>query len=455
MPFMQSINPATEEKLAEFPVLSPEAAFEEARKSRQAAGAWAQLPLADRLHFIQNASILLRKNAHRYGELMTQEMGKPIAQAVAEAEKCAWACEYYVENAARFLVDESIPTGAKQSYIMFQPLGTILGVMPWNFPFWQVFRFAVPTLISGNTCVLKHASNVPQCALEIEKLFREAGLPDQVFKTLLIRPDVASAIIQSDLVEGVSFTGSTDAGARIGELAGRHIKKAVLELGGSDPFIVLDDADIAAAVKSGVTARFQNSGQSCIAAKRFIVHEKVAEAFTASFVEATQRLVVGNPLDEKVQIGPLAKSDLRDTLVSQLQAAVSKGAKVLAGGHRVEGRGYFFEPTVLQVRKDNPVLLQEELFGPVASILVAKDDEETLQIANSIPYGLGASVWTADSNRAQYFVRNLQAGFVAVNAMVKSDPRLPFGGVKKSGLGRELGLFGIQEFVNIKSVVIQ
>ena len=448
---MLSINPATEEILSKFEMLTEKKAEQEIKKCKIMFEVWQNKSVTERLMFLKKAAELLKANSRKYGEIMTKEMGKPIKQAIAEAEKCALACEYYYENAEKLLASEQVQTDNKKSYISFEPLGLILGIMPWNFPFWQVFRFAVPAIAAGNVCVLKHSSNVPQCALTIEQIFRDAGLPEYVFKTLLIDGETAGHLIEK--ADGVSLTGSTEAGRRIGELAGKNIKKVVLELGGSDPFVVLEDADLQLACQTAVTARYQNNGQSCIAAKRFIVHKNIYEPFKRKFVEFVKAQKVGDPMDEKTNIGPLARSDLADALEKQLKQAVKDGAKILAGGHRLGGRGYFFEPTIIEC-DGNEKILQEETFGPVATLIVAKDDEHALRIANSTEFGLGASIWTKDEKKIERFTRALQAGFVAVNSMVKSNPRLPFGGIKKSGLGRELSEYGIREFVNIKTVVI-
>jgi len=440
--------------MARFEYLSDKKAIEDTRKSRAAFAVWGSLGLDERCEYLKKAAAVLKKNSGKYGELITKEMGKPITQSIGEVEKCAWACGYYAENAPGFLADDIVKTEARKSYVAFQPLGTILGIMPWNFPFWQVFRFAASTLVAGNTVVVKHSSNVPQCGNAIEEVFREAGFPEYVYRNLLIGSDTVKVLVENGLVEGLSLTGSTEAGSKIGELAGKHIKKAVLELGGNDPFIIMGDADVAKAAENAVIARFQNSGQSCIAAKRFIVHKDAAPEFRSAFVEGAQKLVTGNPLDEKTGLGPLARGDLRENLESQLGRALKEKAKVLTGGKRKPGKGYFFEPTVIEAKKDSKVIASEETFGPLASIIVAEDDEELLRIANSSRYGLASALWSDDREKAERFARRLGAGMVTINGMSKSDPRLPFGGVKESGVGRELGRYGILEFVNIKSVII-
>lgn len=450
-----SINPATGEIIAKYSCLNQAEAFEEVKKSRREFKRWSTMQLAERKKLIRKLGEILKKNKEKYAKIMANEMGKPITQAIAEVEKCAWVCDYYYENCEKFLQNEEVQVeGFSKSYISFQPLGVILGIMPWNYPFWQAIRYAVPALLAGNTCVLKHASNVPGSALAIEEAFKEAGFADYVFKTLIITGKTAGELIDADLVEGVSLTGSNAAGEKIGEMAGRKVKKIVLELGGSDPFIVLKDADMKLACEAGVTARLQNAGQSCIAAKRFIVHEDIAEEFTKNFVANMKSRKVGDPLKNDTEIGPLAREDLLKDLENQVKRAVENGGRVIAGGKRVEGKGAFYEPTVIEMKKDNPVL-QEEIFGPVAVLVVCDTEKEQLEIANNSEYGLGGSVWSLDSQRAEEFALKVEAGMVFVNSMVKSDPRLPFGGIKKSGIGRELSQYGIREFVNIKTILVK
>ncbi len=448
-----SINPATEEVLAKFDYLSEQKAIEETKKSRAAFVGWGSLVVSERCTYLKKAATVLIKNKTRYAKLITLEMGKPIRQSVAEVEKCALVCEYYAENAQKFLQDQNVPTQARKSYVSFEPLGVILGIMPWNYPFWQVFRFAAATLAAGNTILVKHSSNVPQCAIAIEEVFKEAGFPDYVYRNLLLSSDTVKSLIAKDLIDGISLTGSTEAGSKVGELAGKNLKKVVLELGGSDPFIVLDDGDLKKAAEVAVTARFQNTGQTCAAAKRFIIHESVSKEFIELFVNGIRALKIGDPFDPNNYIGPLARKDLRDSIEKQLSDAVSKGGKILIGGKKVKAKGYFFEPTAIQVSKNSPLATTEETFGPVASIIIVKDDKDAIEIANSSPYGLGSVVWTNDQKRADQFIQKLKCGIVVVNGMVKSDPRIPFGGIKKSGLGRELGSFGILEFANVKSVM--
>ncbi len=454
---MKSINPATEEVMKEFKALTQKEAFNEIKKTRSAFKDWSELDIKTRCKYLRKVSGILKRKSRKYGEVITKEMGKPITQARAEVEKCAWVCEYYAKNAEKFLSDEIIKTEAKKSYITFQPLGIILGIMPWNFPFWQVFRFCASALAAGNCIVIKHASNVPQCSLKIEEIFKKANLPDNVFRSLLVTSDAVKPIIENDLVDGISLTGSIEAGKKIGELAGKKIKKAVLELGGNDPFIVLRDAGIKFTCNAGIKARFQNTGQSCIAAKRFIVHKEIADEFKDKFIKFTKELVVGDPMDKETDIGPLARDDLRDKLEQQIRRAITQGtqgAKILTGGRRIKGKGYFFEPTLMEAKKGNRIVRDEEIFGPAAAIITGRNDEELIEIANATEFGLGASLWSSNLKKAERFAYRLQAGIVSINDLVKSDPRLPFGGIKKSGIGRELSEYGIKEFVNIKSIVV-
>ncbi|MDD3043611.1 MAG: NAD-dependent succinate-semialdehyde dehydrogenase, partial [Methanosarcinaceae archaeon] len=422
-------------------------------KTRAAFEGWSTLPIEARLKYIARAASVLRKNARIYAEIITKEMGKPIKESLAEIEKCARACDYYAENAAEFLKPEPVETGAEKSYVSFEPLGVILGIMPWNFPFWQVFRFVIPALSAGNVCLLKHASNVPGSALEIGKVFLEVGLPENVFKTLLIDSKTAMELIEEDLVDGVSLTGSVGAGAAVGELAGKRIKPLVLELGGSDPFIVLEDADIDTAARAAVQARFMNAGQSCIAAKRFIVLEPVVGAFTARFDEYMQQLKVGDPLDEETDIGPVAKAEFVGELEKVLKDAEKKGGEPKVHEARPE-KGFFFSPALVPAAKTDMKVCSLEIFGPIAPIISVRDEAEAVEVANSTEFGLGGTVWSKDLERAEKIAGQLKAGFVVVNGMVKSDPGLPFGGIKKSGVGRELSHYGLKEFVNIKTVII-
>jgi acyl-CoA reductase-like NAD-dependent aldehyde dehydrogenase len=403
---------------------------------------------------MKTAAGQLRQNKTRYASIMTAEMGKPIVESEAEVEKCALNCDYYAENAERFLSNEPRISSASESYIQFTPLGVILAVMPWNYPFWQVFRFAAPALMAGNGALLKHASNVPQCALAIEEVFREAGFPHGIFQTLLVGSSEVRRLIEQRVISAVTLTGSEGAGKEVASFAGKMLKKTVLELGGSDPFIVLEDADLDAAVRTGIRARFQNTGQSCIAAKRFIVVDSVFQQYQDAYLEAVRVLKMGDPMDRDTQIGPLARGEFIKDLERQIEESVQKGARVLIGGHRRSGQGYFFEPTVVtDVQPDMPAGC-EELFGPVAAMMRARDTGDAILLANSTPYGLGANLWTTDIEKARQLARVIEAGQVFINGMVASDPRLPFGGVKQSGYGRELSELGMREFVNIQTVWI-
>jgi succinate-semialdehyde dehydrogenase/glutarate-semialdehyde dehydrogenase len=408
----------------------------------------------DRAQKMTRAAEILESEKQEFGRLMTTEMGKPLKAAISEAEKCAWVCRYYAENAERHLADEVVETNAKRSYVRFQPLGPVLAVMPWNFPFWQVFRFAAPALMAGNVGLLKHASNVPQCALAIEDIFRRAGFPEGAFQTLLIGSDKVEGILNDARVVAATLTGSEPAGASVASIAGKQIKKTVLELGGSDPFIVMPSANVKEAITTAVKARTINNGQSCIAAKRFIVASKIYDEFERGFVDQTKALVVGDPMEEKTDIGPLATPQIVTDLEKQVSQAVASGARVLTGGKRIDRPGNFYEPTVLvNVDQSTPVS-REEIFGPVAMLFRVDNIDEAIRLANATTFGLGSSAWTNDAAEQEQFIDELQAGCVFINGMVASDPRLPFGGVKHSGYGRELAEFGIREFVNIKTVWI-
>ena len=452
---IQSINPATEEVLATFEDLTPEQTERTIAEGDASFRQWRETRFAERGALVRRAAAILRERKARYAGLITAEMGKPITEAEAEVEKCAWNCDFYAENAERFLGDERVETNAQQeSYVAYEPLGVILAVMPWNFPFWQVFRFAAPALMAGNTCLLKHASNVPQCALAIEEVFRDAGFPAGAFRALLIPGSAVGAVIEDRRVRAVTLTGSDITGEKVAAAAGRALKKTVLELGGSDPFIVLADADLDAAATTAARARFQNTGQSCIAAKRFIVEEGIADAFEGKFAEAVAKLKVGDPADPATQVGPMARGDLRDDLDRQVRRSVAQGARVVMGGERLPGRGYFYAPTVLTGVTHEMPAFREETFGPVAAVTRARNAEEAVTLANDSDFGLGAALWTADLERARQLARRIESGSVFVNGMVASDPRLPFGGVKRSGYGRELSAFGIREFVNIQTIVL-
>src|SRR5213593_882585 len=415
---------------------------------------WREVPFARRAQRMREAAQILRTRRAEYARTMTLEMGKPITQGGAEVEKCAVGCEFYAEHAERFLAEEPRETDASRSYVRFDPLGPVLAVMPWNFPFWQVFRFAAPALMAVNTAVLKHASNVPRCALTIEEVFRDAGFPRGVFATVLVGSSAVAPLIADRRVVAVTLTGSDHAGSQVAQHAGRELKKTVLELGGSDPFIVLADADLAAAASTAADARLVNSGQSCIAAKRFIVVEAVADRFLERFVHELRSRRVGDPLSRDTQVGPQARVDLRDALHRQVEESVKRGAELLLGGEIPAGKGAFYPATLLTAVDKGMPAFDEETFGPVAAVIRAKDETDAVRLANDSPFGLGASVWTQDRARAERLAAQIEAGSVFVNGLVKSDPRLPFGGIKRSGYGRELSEYGIREFVNIKTVWI-
>ena len=445
-------NPATGEVLKAFEPLSAAQIEQKVQLAASAFLTHRRTSFADRAEKMLRVAEILEKEKEECGRLMTLEMGKTLRSAVAEAAKCATGCRYYAENAERFLADEVVETGAKRSFIRYQPLGPILAIMPWNFPFWQVFRFVAPALMAGNVGLLKHASNVPQCALKIEEIVHGAGFPEGVFQTLLIGSGPVDGILNDPRVAAATLTGSEQAGIQVGVSAARRIKKVVLELGGSDPFIVMPSADLDAAVATAVEARVQNNGQSCIAAKRFIVAESIADEFERKFVSRMQALQVGDPFDEKTQLGPLANADAVTSLDADVKKSVAAGARILTGGHPLQRPGNFYAPTVLtDIPKESPAY-SEEFFGPVASIFRVKSVDQAIQLANDSRFGLGASAWTRDPAETERFSNELEAGMVFLNKMVASDPRLPFGGVKSSGHGRELSMHGIREFVNIKTV---
>ena len=448
-------NPATGELLKSFEPLTPAQIESKLHLASSAFQSHRRTSFAERARMMMRAADLLEKEKDECARLMTLEMGKTLRSAVAEASKCAAGCRFYAENAERFLADEVIETGAKRSFIRYLPLGPILAIMPWNFPFWQVFRFVAPALMAGNVGLLKHASNVPQCALKIEDIIRRAGFPEGVLQTLLIGSDPVDAILNDPRVAAATLTGSEQAGIQVGISAAKRIKKVVLELGGSDPFIVMPSADLEAAVATAVEARIQNNGQSCIAAKRFIVADSIADDFERKFVSRMQGLQIGDPFDEKTQLGPLANADAVTSLDADVQKSIAAGARLLTGGHPLNRPGNFYAPTVLADIPKNSPAYQEEFFGPVASIFRVKSVDEAIRIANDSRFGLGASAWTNDPGETERFVNELEAGMVFLNKMVASDPRVPFGGVKHSGHGRELSVHGIREFVNIKTVWLQ
>jgi acyl-CoA reductase-like NAD-dependent aldehyde dehydrogenase len=449
-----SINPATEEVLGSYKIHSGEQLERMLRGAQQAFCSWRAQEFSTRAGLMKRAAAYLRQNKSQLAGLMTAEMGKPIVESEAEVEKCAWNCDYYAENAERFLQDEPRVSNATESYTQYVPLGVVLAIMPWNYPFWQVFRFASPALMAGNTVILKHASNVPQCALAIEGVFREAGFPSGAFQTALVPGSEVSKLMEHPAIVAATLTGSEEAGSQVASCAGRILKKTVMELGGSDPFIVLADANLDEAVQVGVRARYQNTGQSCIAAKRFIVVDSVFREYQDRFIAAVGDLKVGDPMDRATQIGPMARAEFLNDLERQIQESARKGAVIAAGGNRREGKGYYLNPTILtEVQPEMPAG-REELFGPAAAMIRARDTEEAIQIANCTPFGLGSNLWTTDIEGAKQLARKIEAGQVFINGMVASDPRLPFGGIKRSGYGRELSELGIREFTNIQTVWI-
>jgi succinate-semialdehyde dehydrogenase/glutarate-semialdehyde dehydrogenase len=450
-----SSNPATGKTLRHFESLSEAELDEKLERAATTFQTYRLTSFDDRAPLMFRAAEILEHEKRELGRLMTIEMGKPIKAAEQEAEKCAWVCRYYAETAREHLADEIVITNASKSFVRFQPFGPVLAVMPWNFPFWQVFRFAAPALMAGNTGLLKHASNVPQCALAIEDIFRRAGFPEGAFQTLLIGSDSVQRVLEDNRVVAVTLTGSEPAGRSVAGIAGKQIKKAVLELGGSDPFVVMPSADLDEAVSVGVRARTINNGQSCIAAKRFIIAADIYEEFEKRFVKGMQGLRVGDPLEEQTEIGPLATEQIVTDLDRQVVESVAQGARLLTGGKRIDRPGNFYEPTVLANIPEGTPVFCEEVFGPVALLFKVPDLDAAIGLANSTPFGLGAAAWTNELSEQDRFVNELEAGCVFINGMVASDPRLPFGGIKNSGYGRELSEFGIREFVNIKTVWIK
>lgn len=450
----RTINPTTEEEVARFDLHTDDAVGGMIDASERAFGTWRKSPASERAKMLIGAARLLEQEAGPLAHLMAVEMGKPLAQGEAEARKSGWACRFYAESAESFLEPEAKESDGSEAYVRLDPLGPILAIMPWNFPFWQFYRFAAPTLIAGNTVLLKHSPNTPQCALAIESLMRRAGFPPGVIQNLFLTNEQAAAVVSDPRVRGVTLTGSTRAGKEVARTAGHHLKPAVMELGGSDPFVVFGDADLDVAARTGVEARCLNNGQSCIASKRFLVHRSVADAFVRRFVSGMQSRKTGDPTLPETDNGPLARRDLLDHLVRQVDRTVSAGARVLCGGSPGEGQGYFYPPTVLTDVPAGSPGAEEELFGPVATLTVFDTEDEAIEIANSTSYGLGASLWTTDRDRVRRLIPEIEAGSIFVNGMVKSDPRLPFGGVKESGFGRELSREGMLEFVNRKTVWI-
>ena len=449
-----SINPSTGETLKTFDALSAQQLEEKLQLAADTFRTYRRTTFAERTPMMLRAAEILETRKHEFAKVMTLEMGKPIKAAVSEAEKCAWVCRYYAETASQHLADEVVETNARKSYVRFQPLGPVIAVMPWNFPFWQVFRFAAPALMAGNVGLLKHASNVPQCALAIEEIFRDAGFPAGAFQTLLIGSDAVEGILNDARVVAATLTGSEPAGRSVASIAGKQIKKTVLELGGSDPFIVMPSAKLDEAVTTAVKARTINNGQSCIAAKRFIVANEIYDEFERRFVNEIRALRIGDPLEESTDIGPLATPQIVNDLDEQVKQAVASGARVLTGGKKLNRPGNFYEPTVLVGLDPHAPVSCEEIFGPVATLFRVANIDEAIEIANVTTFGLGSAAWTNDANEQAQFIDELEAGSVFINGMVASDPRLPFGGVKHSGYGRELAEFGIREFVNIKTIWI-
>ena len=453
---MKVVNPATGERIETYEEADRSTVERALDDSWAAYSEWRERPLADREELIQSAGEVLRENKREYGELMTEEMGKPVSQAVAEVEKCAWLCDHYAEHAHAYLEDEHYPSPpGTEVKTVYEPVGIVLAVMPWNFPFWQVFRFIAPYITAGNVGVLKHASNVPGCAEAIEDVLRQAGYPEGVFQSLLAPSDLVDDILDDDRVRGATLTGSGPAGRAVASAAGERLKKTVLELGGSDPFVVLDDADLAAATETGAWARNQNGGQSCIAAKRFVVHTDVYDDFVDRLVSEFESLTVGDPMDEDTDVGPQARQELLDELHEQVVASVDAGATVVTGGEPLDRDGAFYPPTVLADVPAGSPADSEELFGPVAAVYEVDDEDAAVKRANDTEFGLGASIWTEDRERGERVARRVEAGCVYVNQLTKSDPRVPFGGVKESGYGRELSEIGMKEFVNRKTVWIE
>jgi succinate-semialdehyde dehydrogenase / glutarate-semialdehyde dehydrogenase len=452
---MKAVNPATGQPIRDYPEHDEPEVAARLERAERAFSSWRRHPFAERARLMRAAGDILRDRAGDYGRLITEEMGKPIAAAEGEVDKCAWVCDFYAENAESFLSTEPVSTDASRSLVRYDPLGPVLAIMPWNFPFWQVFRFAAPALMAGNVGLLKHAGNVPGTALAIEEVFRDAGFPEGVFTTLLVPSSRVADLIRHPSVRAVTLTGSDRAGMEVAAEAGRQLKKTVLELGGSDPFIVLADADPVETAKQAAKARTINTGQSCIAAKRFIVEEPIADRFEEEMVKAMEALRIGDPMDRGTEIGPMAREDLLDDLDDQVRRSVEAGAELKTGGKRIDGQGWFYPPTVLSGVRPGMPAFDEETFGPVAAVIRARDTDDAIELANRSRFGLGASIWTSDAIRAEALASEIDAGSVFVNGIVKSDPRLPFGGIKTSGYGRELADVGIREFVNIKTVWVK
>jgi len=451
---IETVNPSTGKVIAAYDNISPEDVSRKVKSARDAFVKWKKLDIAERAEYMRRLGRVMRKNREEYARLVTEEMGKPVRQSLAEIEKCAWVCDYYAERAEVFLRDEIIPTEFRKSFVSFEPLGVVACIMPWNFPFWQVMRFAVPALTAGNVGVLKHSSVCLGSAINLEQAFKDAGFPENVFQAVIGDYRAGEALVQAN-IDAVSVTGSVNTGRRVAGLASQDLKKFVLELGGSDPFIVLEDADLNQTAYMATQSRLLNTGQSCIAAKRFIVVKEIADKFTKLFVENTQAEVVGDPLDSKTTVGPLVRDSQRQALAKQVDDARGKGGRVLTGGQSIKRDGFFYEPTIISNVNHEMEVVREEVFGPAAPVIVVNNEEEAIREANNSEFGLGASIWTNNIERGIKLARQIESGIVSVNEMVRSDPRLPFGGIKKSGIGRELSEFGIKEFVNIKSVVVK
>jgi aldehyde dehydrogenase len=451
---ISTINPATGKVIASYNMTQIEQISQIVNNAKTAFEKWKKKDIPERCAHIRSLAKTLKKNKEQYAKIITEEMGKPITQSYAEIDKCVWLCEYYSEYAESFLRDQIIPTEFRKSFVSFEPLGIVVGIMPWNFPFWQVMRYVIPTLIAGNVAILKHSSVCIGCALDIKDAINEAGFPENVFQIVIGDYRAGEALVMSH-IDAVSVTGSVNTGQRVAELAAKGLKKYVLELGGSDPFIVLEDADLNHTARQAVQSRLLNTGQSCIAAKRFIVVKDVADKFTRLFVENTKAEIVGDPMNSKTTVGPLVRENQRQALIRQVEDAKSKHAEVLSGGNIIEGDGYFYEPTVISNVNHEMLVLREEVFGPAAPIILVKNEAEAIREANNSEFGLGASIWTSNFERGLKLGREIRSGVVKVNEIVRSDPRLPFGGVKSSGIGRELSEFGIREFVNIKSIVVK
>lgn len=448
----KTINPATEDVIETYETMSNAEIFDIAKSAEKAFKEWREMSVSERAPYFRKMADVLRENKREYGEIITTEMGKPIREAIGEVEKCAWLAEFYAETAEGWLKDQFVEADGEKHIVAFQPLGVILSIMPWNFPFWQALRFGVPSIIAGNVSILKHSNVVPQCAFAIEDIFRKSGFPENIFRTILSDHDSVFDLMASEIIKGISFTGSTNAGKKVAQAAGNNLKKVVMELGGSDPFIVLEDSDIEVAAKNAIIGRTMNTGQSCIASKRFIVVKDVAEEFASQFAKRMENLTVGDPMSEETDVGCLVNKAALEEIEEQVQDAVDKGATILTGGERVGNTGFFYKPTVLTDVNFQMKVVTEEVFGPVAPIIVVDNEDEAIEIANRTKFGLGGSVWTKDMERGLRIARKIEAGSVFVNSITKSDPRMPFGGVKESGFGRELSEFGLKEFVNVKGL---